>query len=101
MALYYFSNTPHATRADGTKVNTVAHYEYICREGSYAKMKGREEDLVFSRSGNMPDWAAHAGQFWQTAEEKRQANGRAYREIRLALQEELSLADNIALVEEF
>ena len=32
-------------------------------------MKGREEDLVFSRSGNMPDWAAHAGQFWQTAEE--------------------------------
>lgn len=101
MALYYFSNTPHATRADGTKVNTVAHYEYICREGSYAKMKGREEDLVFSRSGNMPDWAAHAGQFWQTAEEKRQANGRAYREIRLALQEELSLADNISLVEEF
>lgn len=101
MALYYFSNTPHATRADGTKVNTVAHYEYICREGSYAKMKGREEDLVFSRSGNMPDWAAHAGQFWQTAEEKRQANGRAYREIRLALQEELSLADNISLVEQF
>lgn len=101
MALYYFSNTPHATRADGTKVNTLAHYEYICREGSYAKMTGREEDLVLSRSGNMPDWAANACQFWQAAEVKRQINGRAYREIRLALQEELSLADNIALVEEF
>ena len=46
MALYYFGNHPHATRADGTKINTRAHYDYICREGLYANMKGKKEDLV-------------------------------------------------------
>ncbi|WP_230198106.1 MobA/MobL family protein [Megasphaera massiliensis] len=49
----------------------------------------------------MPDWANTAGQFWDAAEKGRQSNGRAYREIRMGLQEELSLEENIALVEEF
>lgn len=48
MALYYFGNHPHAKRADGTKINTRAHYDYICRQGLYANMKGKKEDLVFS-----------------------------------------------------
>lgn len=101
MALYYFGNHPHAKRADGTKINTRAHYDYICRQGLYANMKGKKEDLVFTCSGNLPDWAPVAGDFWDAAEKGRQANGRAYREIRMGLQEELSLDDNIDLVEEF
>lgn len=64
-------------------------------------MQGKKEDLVFSCSGNLPDWANTAGQFWDAAEKGRQSNGRAYREIRMGLQEELSLEENIALVEEF
>ena len=51
MALYYFGNHPHAKRADGTKINTRAHYDYICRQGLYANMKGKKEDLVFTCSG--------------------------------------------------
>lgn len=101
MALYYFGNHPHATRADGTKINTRAHYDYICREGIYANMKGKKEDLVFTCSGNLPEWAQDAGKFWDAAEANRRVKGRAYREIRMGLQEELSLDDNIALVEEF
>ena len=53
MALYYFGNHPHAKRADGTKINTRAHYDYICRQGLYANMKGKKEDLVFTCSGNL------------------------------------------------
>ncbi len=101
MALYYFSNLPHATRPDGTKVDTKAHFDYLSRQGQYARMKDREEDLVYTSSGNMPAWAKEPGDFWQAAEEGRQKGGRAYREIRLGLQEELSLEDNIALVEAF
>ena len=101
MALYYFGNHPHATRADGTKINTRAHYDYICREGLYANMKGKKEDLVFTCSGNLPEWAQDAGKFWDAAEANRRVKGRAYRKIRMGLQEELSLDDNIALIEEF
>lgn len=101
MALYYFSNTPHAMRADGSKVNTKAHYNYICRQGKYTQADGREEDLAYTASGNMPQWADDPGVFWQAAEQYRQRGGRAYREIRMGLQEELSLEDNIALVEAF
>ena len=101
MAHYYFGNHPHACGKSGAKIHTRSHYDYICREGRYSNMQGRNEDLVFSCSGNLPDWANTAGQFWDAAEKGRQVNGRAYREIRMGLQEELSLEENIALVEEF
>ena len=35
MAHFYFENTPHGVRKDGTKLNTRTHAEYICREGEY------------------------------------------------------------------
>lgn len=101
MAHYYFGNHPHACAKNGAKIHTRSHYDYICREGQYSNMQGKKEDLVFSCSGNLPDWANTAGQFWDAAEKGRQSNGRAYREIRMGLQEELSLEENIALVEEF
>lgn len=101
MALYYFGNHPHATRADGSKINTKAHYDYICREGRFSRMQDKTEELAFVCSGNMPEWAENAGNFWNAAEKNRRMNGRAYREIRMGLQEELSLEDNIAMVEEF
>lgn len=101
MALYYFNNHPHAKGRNGQKINTCTHYEYICRQGKYANVEIIKQDLVFTRSGNMPEWAKNVKDFWKTAEKNRQKNGRAYREIRMGLQEELSLNENIALVEEF
>ena len=99
MAHFYFENVPHGKRRDGSKLNTKSHYDYICREEQYAKINGREEDLVYATSGNMPLWAKDAGTFWQEAERNRRQNGRAYREFRFALQEEFTLQENVALVE--
>lgn len=101
MAHFYFENVPHGKRKNGEKLNTKMHYDYICREGEYEGMRNREEDLVFKTSGNMPLWADNSGDFWEQAELHRSKNGRAYREFRFALQEELSLEENMALVEQF
>ena len=101
MAHFYFENVPHGKRRDGSKLNTKSHFDYISREGKYAKVDGREEDLVYAISGNMPSWACSPSEFWQEAERNRRANGRAYREFRFALQEEFTLTENIALVERF
>lgn len=101
MAHYYFENTPHGTRKNGTKLNTKTHYDYIFREGEYAHMENREEDLTFTSYGNMPSWADHPGMFWEEAEAHRdKPDGRAYREFRFALQEEFTLAENMELVEQ-
>lgn len=101
MAHYYFENTPHGTRKNGTKLNTKTHYDYIFREGEYAHMENREEDLAFTSYGNIPNWADHPGMFWEEAEAHRdKPDGRAYREFRFALQEEFTLAENMKLVEQ-
>ena len=102
MATYHFSNNPHPTiRGTNQKINTVSHFRYITREGSYSHGNGREQDLLHVAHGNIPEWAESAKDFWKAAEDNRRANGRAYREIRMALPEELSLQENIKLVEEF
>lgn len=101
MAHYYFENTPHGTRKSGTKLNTKTHYDYIFREGEYAHMENREEDLAFTSYGNMPSWADRPGMFWEEAEAHRdKPDGRAYREFRFALQEEFTLAENMELIEQ-
>jgi len=101
MAHYYFENTPHGTRKNGTKLNTKTHYDYIFRKGEYAHMENREEDLAFTSYGNMPSWADNPGMFWEEAEIHRdKPDGRAYREFRFALQEEFSLAENMELIEQ-
>lgn len=101
MALYYFQNRPHGTTRKGIKINTKTHFDYICREGKYEHMRGREEDLVFAASGNMPSWAKTPGEFWEEAESHRRVNGRAYREFHMALQEEFTLEENRECVEKF
>ncbi|MGE1063609.1 MobA/MobL family protein [Megasphaera paucivorans] len=101
MAHYYFENTPHGTRKNGTKLNTKTHYDYIFRESEYAHMDNREEDLAFTSYGNMPSWADHPGMFWEEAEAHRdKPDGRAYREFRFALQEEFTLAENMEIIEQ-
>ena len=101
MAHYYFENQPHGRRKDGRKLNTKLHYDYISRENSYAKLQTKREDLSFSASGNMPNWAKSPSDFWEQAEKKRRKpDGRAYREFKFALQEEFSLQENIECIEE-
>lgn len=101
MALFYFSNTPHAKSKQGEHIDTQKHFDYITREGKYGNTKLHKEELVYSKTGNLPVWANSARDFWGEAEAHRRKNGRAYREIRLALQEEFTLEENIALVDKF
>lgn len=101
MATFYCENTPHGTTKDGIKINTVSHYDYIMRCGKYENMKDREEDLVYSENGNNPPWSENLRHYWAEAEAHRRVNGRNYREIRLGLQEEFSLSDNLQMVHDF
>lgn len=101
MSIFYFENTPHGVRKDGSKLNTKTHNEYISRTGKYAHMENRTEDLVYLASGNIPEWADNAEDFWEQAELHRAKNGRAYREFRIGLQEEFSLQENQELIERF
>lgn len=102
MAHYYFENKPQPTGKSGKKIASSLHHAYICRENEYANIRGREEDLVFKASGNLPAWSqGNADVFWKACEEYKPANYRAYREFKFSLQEELSLEDNIAMVQTF
>lgn len=101
MAMFYLENKPHAKTRDGIHIATQNHFDYICREGKYERLNSEREDLVYRSCGNMPKWAESEKQFWTEAERHRRFKGRAYREVKMALQEELTLEENIALVEKF
>lgn len=102
MAHFHLSMKVQPQRSDGGKLSAKSHFDYIARENQYAHMRGRQEDFVLSESGNLPGWAnGQAGVFWQEAEDHRAARGRAYREVEIGLQEELSLEDNLELLHDF
>lgn len=77
------------------------HAEYVLREGKYSKGH-KKEDLQYKESGNMPNWALdNPVEFWETADYFEPVNGRTYREFEVALPNELSLEENIDLLNEF
>ena len=94
---YHFSSLPVPAGCSAS-----AHYDYIAREGKYSPERTGENDIITKGYGNMPDWAAgKPSEFWAAAERFGRINGRSYREINVALQNELSLSDNMDLVKEF
>lgn len=97
--VFMLRNSPHTTMKNGQKINTKKHYDYISRENEYSKIRQQTEDLVYKSSDNLPSWANNPGDFWLAAEKYRRENGRAYREITVALQMELSLEENIECIE--
>lgn len=77
--------------------NGYDHALYIARQGFHA---GRE-DLVSSGHGNLPDWAnEEPRRFWKAAEIGERKNGAIYREVVIALPNELSHEENKSLVED-
>lgn len=92
--------TYHCAVKQGKTGNAKKHCDYIYREGRYAggKMK---EDLVYKELGNLPSWAQCAGDFFECADLYERANGYAYTEFELALPAEISLDENIKLVQKF
>ena len=103
----------HCSMKVGTKGQGARHADYIAREGRYASAGHDEyiersgrfskyEDLVCSESGNMPEWAQdNPKEFWRAAEDFERANGRVYREIEVAIPNELTQDQQKELVKEF
>ena len=93
---YHFSSQPVPAGKTAS-----AHFDYIYREGRYDPQKFGEDDIRAIGEGNMPEWAHTPDEFWSASDRFGRANGRAYREINVALQNELGLEENIRLVEDF
>ena len=75
--------------------------DYICRLGKYSGVKKRE-DLIYSESGNLPEWAkGDARAFWHAGDKYERKNGNSFRNIKLALPHELSNETNIKLTKEY
>jgi hypothetical protein len=101
MATFHLSTRAQSRNLYGHKVNSLSHFQYITRSGRYTN---RDEDLAYSESGNIPNCAElelDIKNYWKAANDYGRANSRAYRDVVIALQEEFSLDENIALVHDF
>lgn len=101
MATFHLSTRAQGRNLYGHKVNSLSHFQYITRSGRYTN---RDEDLAYSESGNIPNCAElelDMKNYWKAANDHGRVNSRAYRDVVIALQEEFSLDENIALVHDF
>lgn len=87
--------TYHCSINIGYSNKTMPHLDYINREGKY---NHRSDELVTTKSGNMPKWATNAREFWENVAVN---DVRSYREIEFALPNELSVEDQVDIVERF
>lgn len=101
MATFHLSTRAQSRNLYGHKVNSLSHFQYITRSGRYTN---RDKDLAYSESGNIPNCAElelDIKNYWKAANDHGRVNSRAYRDVVIALQEEFSLDENIALVHDF
>lgn len=96
--------TYHLSVKNGLKGYAAPHAAYICREGKYDK--GKNEELIYTEHGNMPSWAQeNPRDFWKAADEFERGGveraGRSYREIEVALPNELDREQQIDLVKKY
>lgn len=93
--------TYHLQVKTGKRGQAAAHSAYISRSGKHSK-SDKVHDLLTTGSGNMPSWAhGDPRTFWRAADKYERANGSTYREYELALPAELTLSQNLELVQEF
>jgi hypothetical protein len=82
----------------GHKGKATPHYSYITASGKYTK---KQQELLHTKSGNMPDWVTHEKDFWGASDDYERANGTTYREHILSLPREFDLNQNIALIHDW
>lgn len=73
----------------------IRHDEYITRSNKYA----HKQDLIATKSGNLPEWAEKADDFWAAADKYERVNGRTYTELEVSLPRELNRDQHIELIE--
>lgn len=92
--------TYHCSIKNGKSGNGKAHSDYILREGDYA-YGTKKEELVYKQFGNLPPWSASPAEFFAKADLYERKNGNVYTEFEIALPNELSLEENVKLVQRF
>lgn len=91
----------HICIKSGKRGNAAEHAAYIARLGKHAKKEGKN-DLVAAEHGNLPTWSNGDPQiFWKASDQHERLNGATYRELEVALPNELTRDQNLALVQEF
>jgi hypothetical protein len=88
----------HFSIKSGKKGCAAQHAAYITRAGKHGK-NDKAKDLVVTGYGNLPTWAHNPAEFWHTADLHERANAAVYRELEVALPNELSIEQQQELAE--
>ena len=86
----------------GRRGKGLAHALYVQRLAGYGRCSAVGETVAILESGNMPSWADEdPARFFEAADQYERANGSSYREMEIALPQELSIDQQQALIREF
>ena len=86
----------HLSFSNGKVGKGLAHFKYIMGEDRYSY---KENEVIYEKH-NMPPHVS-AEDFWQSADAYERANGRVYKEIRIALPNGFSKKENQDLLNKF
>lgn len=103
MATYHLTMTNSAkAKMKYPGATAQSRADYIAREGKFSRGE-KAEELVYKEHGNMPEWAReNPRSFWEASEEFEGAKGgTSYREIEIALPNELTVEEQIELTQSF
>ena len=96
--MYCHLNVKTGSRSTGQ--SAAAKYDYISREGRYAR--AHQDEVVHVESGSMPAFAASdARLYWAAADSHERSNGRVFRSLTAALPNSLDSAGRFALARRF
>ena len=96
--MYCHLNVKTGSRATGQ--SAAAKYDYISRDGQYAR--ACRDEVVHLESGSMPAFASSdARVYWAAADSHERSNGRLFRSLTAALPNSLDLAGRLELARSF
>ena len=96
--MYCHLNVKTGSRMTGQ--SAAAKYDYISRDGRYAR--ACQDEVVHLESGSMPAFASSdARVYWAAADSHERSNGRLFRSLTAALPNSLDLAGRLELARSF
>ena len=106
----HFMATFYYEMAIGNAGHSLAKFEYITRTGKYQSSASGEikADLIYKESSNMPSWASgktdggydmKSATFWNEADLSKEKV--PFKQITMALPNELSYEENIAIMQQY
>ncbi|MES2400221.1 MAG: MobA/MobL family protein [Pseudomonadota bacterium] len=93
-------STYHMTVKSGKPGKAAPNSQYISRQGKFGKGP-KAEQLVYKCHGNLPDWAEdNPLLFWKMGDRFERKNAAVYKELELALPNELTTRQHVNVVKE-